>query len=44
MRIKTRIKSGKLSANHNQAVKGLRVRSSFRAGRLAANHNQTVTR
>ena len=44
MRIKSRLRVGKLTANHNQAVGGLRVKSSVKAGRLAANHNQTVTR
>jgi hypothetical protein len=44
MRIKTNLKAGKLSANHNQTVKRLRVKSNVKAGRLSANHNQTVAR
>ena len=44
MRIKTKVRAGKLATNHNQAVKGLRVRTSVRAGKIATNHNQTVAR
>jgi len=44
VRIKTNVKAGRLSANHNQTVKGLRVKSRVRAGKLSANHNQTVAR
>jgi hypothetical protein len=43
MRIKSTVKAGKLTANHNQSVKRLSVRSGVKAGRLAANHNQTFT-
>ena len=41
MKTKTNIKSGKLAANHNQALK---VKTSVRAGKLAANHNQAFAR
>ena len=42
MRVKTNVKAGIITMNHNQAVKGLRVRSSVRAGIITPNHNQTV--
>ena len=42
MKVKSSVKAGKITVNHNQAVKGLRVKSSVRAGRIATNHNQTV--
>ena len=32
IRIKSRIKAGKITVNHNQAAKGLRVKSRVRAG------------
>lgn len=44
MKIKTKVRAGKLSANHNQTATGLKVASQVRAGKLAANHNQTVAR
>ena len=49
MKVRTSVKGGRLSSNHNQTllrkgVKGLRVRTSMKAGRLASNHNQTLVR
>ena len=44
MRIKSNVKAGRLTSNHNQTVKGLRVKSNVKAGKLSANHNQTVAR
>jgi hypothetical protein len=44
MRIKTNLKAGGVSMNHNQTVKRLPVKSNVKAGRLSANHNQTVAR
>ena len=42
MRVKTNVKAGAISKNHNQTVKGLRVKSNVKAGALTRNHNQTV--
>ena len=39
MTIRTHVKVGKLSANHNDA---LQVRSTVKAGKLAANHNEAL--
>jgi hypothetical protein len=39
MKVKSRIKSGKLIENHNQTR--LRIRSRIKAGVLISNHNQT---
>ena len=44
MRVKSNMKAGALSGNHNQTVKGLRVKSSVKAGGVKLNHSQTVTR
>jgi len=45
MKIKTNVKAGGLTLNHNQtAVRGLRVKSNVKAGGLTQNHNQTVAR
>jgi hypothetical protein len=45
MKIKTNVKAGGLSANHNQtAARGLTVKSGVKAGGLTANHNQTAAR
>lgn len=38
MRVKTRIKAGRLATNHTQS--GVRVKTRVRAGRLATNHTQ----
>jgi len=43
MKIKTRVRGGRLASNHSQTA-GLKVRSQVKAGRLASNHNQTITR
>lgn len=40
MKIKTRVKAGKLASNHNAS--GLKVKTNLKAGRLATNHNTTV--
>jgi hypothetical protein len=37
MKVKTKVRAGRLAANHNQT--GVRVKTRVRAGRLAANHN-----
>lgn len=37
MKIKTNIKAGSLTSNHNQS---LRVRTAVKAGALTTNHNQ----
>jgi hypothetical protein len=44
MRVKTNVKAGQLSQNHNQAVKGLRVKSNVKAGVITPNHNQSLAR
>ena len=45
MKVRTNLKAGALSANHNQTVaRGLRVKSSVKAGALLGNHNQTTIR
>ena len=44
MRVKSNVKAGGVSLNHNQTVKGLRVKSSIKAGKIAVNHDQTVAR
>ena len=40
MKIKTTVRAGGLSANHNQ--NGLKVKTKLRAGALTTNHNQNV--
>ena len=42
MKIKTKVRAGKLAANHNQAIAGLKVRSHVKAGGVNLNHNQAV--
>ena len=46
MRVKSNVKAGGASLNHNQSVKGLRVKSKVKAGngRIISNHNQSVIR
>jgi hypothetical protein len=44
MRVKSNMKAGGCSLNHNQTVKGLCVRTSLRAGSTKLNHSQAVTR
>jgi hypothetical protein len=39
MRVKTKVRAGRLASNHSQAS-GVRVKSRVRAGRLASNHSQ----
>ena len=39
MTIRTQLKAGKLTANHNQV---LQVRSAIKAGKLATNHNESL--
>ncbi len=46
MKIKTRIRVGKLAANHNataQSTLTMKVKTGIRAGKLAGNHNATVS-
>jgi hypothetical protein len=42
MKIKTRVKGGRLAANHSQTATGLKVRTQLKGGKLAANHSQTL--
>lgn len=47
MKIKTNLKAGALSPNHNQTLasqtaKSLRVKTQVKAGALSPNHNQTL--
>lgn len=49
MKVKTHIKSGALSANHNETLvrdqaKGLKVKTRLKSGRLSANRNETLVR
>ena len=48
MKIKTNVKAGALSSNHNQTIlRGLKVRTNLKAGHAPPsdrNHNQTVAR
>lgn len=48
MQIKTNIKAGRISTNHNQTVtRGLKVKTNVKAGEsdaLTSNHNQKVER
>jgi hypothetical protein len=45
MKIRSTIKAGSFSQNHNQTVsRGPKVKSKVKAGSLTANHNQTITR
>ncbi|HET9531165.1 MAG TPA: hypothetical protein VFQ92_12485 [Blastocatellia bacterium] len=44
MRIKTNVKAGGISMQHNQTIRSVKVKSGVKAGKLAANHSQTVTR
>jgi len=42
IKVKTRVRSGRLSSNHNATKAGVKVRTKIRSGRLAANHSGTV--
>ena len=45
MKIKTNVKAGALTSNHNQTlVRGLRVKTNVKAGGLVSNYNQTMVR
>ena len=44
MKVKSKVRAGRIAGNHNQTMKGLRVKSSVKAGKIAFNHNQTVAR
>lgn len=44
MKVKSKVKAGGTSFQHNQSVKGLRVKSSVKAGFRWLNHNQAVSR
>ena len=50
MKVKSNVKAGGTSLQHNQTVKGLRVKSKVKAGdgpgpgSEGTNHNQTVAR
>ena len=51
MQVKTRVKAGGLSLNHNETLvrapsqaPGLKVKTRVKAGGLNANHNETLVR
>ena len=45
MKIKTNVKAGAITLNHNQKVaRGVNVKSGVKAGAIAINHNQTTAR
>lgn len=45
LQVKTKLKAGGLSLNHNQtAARSLKVKSNVKAGSRSAQHNQTVAR
>jgi hypothetical protein len=45
LKVKSNIKAGGLSVNHNQTTpRGLKVKSGVKAGGLSSNHNQTAAR
>jgi hypothetical protein len=48
MKVKTQIKAGGLSTNHNEtligAAKGLKVQTHVKAGGLSNNHNEMLAR
>jgi hypothetical protein len=44
LRVKSSVKAGGISFNHNQTAAGIRVKSKVKAGGMDINHNQTVTR
>jgi hypothetical protein len=41
MKVRTKVRSGKLVANHNTRVRsrGVKIRTNIRSGKLVANHN-----
>jgi hypothetical protein len=44
MRAKTKVKAGKLAANHNENLaRGLKTKTKVKAGMLASNHNENLT-
>ncbi len=45
MRIKSNVKAGGISMQHNQQIiRSLNVKSGVKAGRIVLNHNQQITR
>jgi hypothetical protein len=51
MQVKTRVKAGGLSLNHNETLvcaptqaQGLKVKTRVKAGGLMGNHNETLVR
>ena len=49
MQVKTNLKAGGITTNHNQTLVGsstkrLRVKTSLKAGGIQQNHNQTLVR
>ena len=45
MRVKSNVKAGGISMQHNQRIiRSLKVKSGVKAGAIATNHSQTVTR
>ena len=43
MRIKTNVKAGGESPQHNQTIRSVKVKSGVKAGGSQLNHSQTVT-
>lgn len=44
MKVKSDVKAGGRTLNHNQTNRGLRVKSKVKAGGRGLNHNQTLSR
>jgi hypothetical protein len=44
MRVKSSVKAGALTSNHNQTTAGVRVKNKVKAGGIDPNHNQTLAR
>jgi len=45
MKVKSRVKSGRLAGNHNETLStGLKVKTRVKSGKLAGNHNETLVK
>jgi hypothetical protein len=49
MKVKTNLKAGALTTNHNETLvraagKGLKVKTHLKAGQIMLNHNETLVR
>ena len=42
MRVKSSVKAGGITTNHNQTTAGVRVKSKVKAGGINLQHNQTI--